>query len=99
MATFPEIRSAFLTPNELLMPQKFALEQAETEQKMAGVDLEMVARAAGVLSDDSLYPTTEDKAAAYPRLRAELQSRGFGRNLPAEYPGDDRVRAVARMGT
>ena len=99
--------SPFLTTNELLAPmaafdthQNTLLQQQGEQQKIAAGETEQAARIAGTLSDPSLYPTPEARAAGYPVLLAQSRANGWQLpHAPATYPGDDVMRAMARLGT
>ena len=47
--------------------------------------------AAGLLS---AYPDEASRAAAYPSVVGLLQSQGFAKNAPAQYPGEGMLRAI-----
>lgn len=66
------------------------------QQQIGYADTEMAARIAS-----TLVATGDDaKAAAlYPSMIAEAQARGFLKSAPTTWPGMDRARAVAAMGT
>jgi hypothetical protein len=94
-------------PNVLFDPM-MALRQQEgqnqllqQQQDIGGHEIEMGARLAGTLLDQTQYPTTEARAAAYPTLLAQARqlAPGYFKNAPATYPGDDATHALAQLGT
>lgn len=95
--------SPWLTTEELLAPvrqnsllAREAMLNRQAEQEMRGQDIEMIARASAYL--DSL-PDTAARQAAYPGVVQTLQQQGFAKNAPSVYPGDERIKALAAMGT
>jgi Phage tail lysozyme len=78
--------------NQLLMQQH--------QQQIGAGETEMAARIASTLIDPTSFPTPEARAAAYPTMLAQARANGYRLpNAPATYPGDDQMRAVARLGT
>ena len=58
--------------------------------------MEQVARAsAGLLS---AYPDEASRAAAYPRVVGMLQSQGYAKHAPAQYPGEAVLRSLVNQG-
>lgn len=86
-------------PNVLFDPLMAGRQQQQTNA-LAGQQLDLsnanqaqVAQAsAGLLS---AYPDEASRAAAYPRVVGMLQSQGFAKNAPAEYPGEGVLRSLA----
>ena len=85
-------------PNVLFDPLMAGRQQQQTNA-LAGQQLDLsnanqaqVAQAsAGLLS---AYPDEASRAAAYPRVVGMLQSQGFAKNAPAQYPGEGTLRAI-----
>jgi len=101
LSTLSGAQTARVMQNQLLNQETAALmpyHVQEAQQQVGAQDTEMAARIAGTLMDPTLYPTTEARAAAYPGLISEAQSRGYLKNAPSVYPGDERAAALARMG-
>ena len=95
--------SPWPTMDELQAPQKLAMTQQRNallnrmdEQTLQNNQIEYAARAsAGLLS-------LNDEAAmakAYPDVVAEGRKYGYLMNAPAEFPGVDRLKQIAAMGT
>jgi len=65
------------------------------QQENSATDQEMVARAAAYLNG---LPE-DQRAAAYGPIVQDLQGRGFAKQAPSQYPGHERIAALASMGT
>jgi soluble lytic murein transglycosylase-like protein len=83
VSPFGNIQNTLFDP--LMAPRQ---QQAETnvllsQQQAAQNDMDVVGRSATQL----LNMPEDQAAAAYGPMRASLQAQGFGKNLPAEYPG------------
>lgn len=75
--------------------QNALLQNQVTQQQLGASEQEMMARAAQGL----LNLGDEGKmAAAYPGEVARLQSLGFAKNAPSQFPGVDALRRVASYG-
>ena len=99
--------SSFTPPNQLFnlgaaIQSGQAIQQNQLAQQTGQLQLnqaegEQVARAsAGLLLT---YPDEASRAAAYPKVVGMLQSQGFAKNAPPQYPGAQTLQALARMGT
>ena len=69
------------------------LAQQSTRQQIGATNMEMVGRAAGTL----LNMNEADAAAAYPGIIKSLQSQGFAKNAPADYPGHAAVQGMVQF--
>jgi len=102
--------SPFPSMNELLAPRELALasarqadyhqnalmQQQQSQRAIGAADMEMGSRIAATL----VATGDEAKAAEmYPGLIAEAQRNGYLRNAPPVFPGMERARALAAMGT
>ena len=96
--------STFAPPNVLLNTLSGA-QTAEVQQNqlmnqgkqinISNANVKQVSRAsAGLLS---AYPDKASRAAAYPRVVGMLQSQGFAKQAPAQYPGEAALRAIVNM--
>ena len=72
--------------------QNRLLQNQQAQQQVGATDMEMVGRAAGTL----LNMNEPDAAAAYPGIIKNLQSQGFAKNAPADYPGHAAVQAMVQ---
>ena len=72
--------------------QNRLLQNQEANQQIGATDMEMVGRAAGTL----LNMNEPDAAAAYPGIIKNLQSQGFAKNAPVDYPGHAAVQAMVQ---
>ena len=88
-------------PNVLFDPLMAGRQQAQTNQlagqqlDLSNANMDQVARAsAGLLS---AYTDEPSRAAAYPRVVGMLQSQGFAKNAPAQYPGEAVLRSLVNQ--
>jgi len=66
------------------------------ELDLSNANMEQVGRAsAGLLL---AYHDEASRAAAYPRVVGMLQSQGFAKNAPAQYPGEATLQMLAMQG-
>jgi hypothetical protein len=79
--------------NALMLENQGIVNQG-AQQAVSAVDQEQVGRAASFL----MTLPEEQRAAAYPRVVQTLQSQGFAKNAPAQYPGHDVVAQLANAG-
>jgi soluble lytic murein transglycosylase-like protein len=80
--------------NNLINTQRNALNMQKEEQEIGSANMEVVARAGLPL----LNMSEEEAARAYGPLRQTLQSQGYGKNLPEQYPGHDVTRQFVALG-